>query len=210
MTIVCLFRQLFWPEQDANTSGHVNPEGWWSDLECSAVEAAVYRDVHMEPINATDIAPWIPPICRGPVMLNTESHKKRAMGEKLIGCPKQLGGLVREGRYDPLTVGSQPANVLRDICTSCEICIYTRIIKGLVAIYNTLLHACHESRCIILIQPQMILLLEKLYSYLIRGNSECHSFEAVQSCSGGKVFKNCHHQVCTHSYMRMQNAYVAV
>lgn len=37
--------------------------------------------------------------------------------------------------------------------------------------------------------------LENLHSYLIQGRSECHVFDAVASCSGGKVFKNCQHQV---------------
>lgn len=41
----------------------------------------------------------------------------------------------------------------------------------------------------------MIKFLEDLHSYVFQGRSECHVFEAVPSCSGGKVFKNCHHQV---------------
>jgi hypothetical protein len=45
------------------------------------------------------------------------------------------------------------------------------------------------------LQPQMVKGIENLHSYIIEGKSECHVFEAVPSCSGGKVFKNCHHQV---------------
>ena len=41
----------------------------------------------------------------------------------------------------------------------------------------------------------MIEQLETIHSYLIHGESECHTFEAVPSCSGGRVFKNCQHQV---------------
>ena len=48
---------------------------------------------------------------------------------------------------------------------------------------------------VIVIQPQMVKYLELLHSYIIQGHSECHVFEAVSSCSGGKVFKNCQHQV---------------
>ena len=43
--------------------------------------------------------------------------------------------------------------------------------------------------------PQLVKHLESLHSVVIQGHSECHIFEAVPSCSGGKVFKNCHHQV---------------
>ena len=41
----------------------------------------------------------------------------------------------------------------------------------------------------------MVQHLERLHSFLIQGQSECHVFEAVSRCSGGKVFKNCQHQV---------------
>ena len=42
----------------------------------------------------------------------------------------------------------------------------------------------------------MLVQLEALHSYVLQGRSECHVFEAAPSCTGGKVFKNCHHQVC--------------
>ena len=41
----------------------------------------------------------------------------------------------------------------------------------------------------------MLVQLETLHSYILQGKSECHVFEAAPSCTGGKVFKNCHHQV---------------
>ena len=41
----------------------------------------------------------------------------------------------------------------------------------------------------------MLILLERLHSFVLQGRSECHVFEAAPACTGGKVFKNCHHQV---------------
>ena len=41
----------------------------------------------------------------------------------------------------------------------------------------------------------MLVQLEALHSYILQGKSECHVFEAAPSCTGGKVFKNCNHQV---------------
>ena len=38
--------------------------------------------------------------------------------------------------------------------------------------------------------------LEALHTFVIEGGSECHQFEAAPTCSGGKVFRNCQHQVC--------------
>jgi len=42
----------------------------------------------------------------------------------------------------------------------------------------------------------MVVHLERLHSFLLQGESECHIFETAPACSGGNVFKNCHHQVC--------------
>ena len=52
-------------------------------------------------------------------------------------------------------------------------------------------------------QPQMLVLMEKLHSFVLQGKSECHVFEAAPSCTGGKVFKNCNHQVrmCMDAFM---------
>ena len=46
----------------------------------------------------------------------------------------------------------------------------------------------------------MVVHLERLHSFLLQGESECHVFEAAPAYSGGKVFKNYHHQVslCMH------------
>ena len=46
------------------------------------------------------------------------------------------------------------------------------------------------------LQPQMLKELENLHSFVLQGNSERHVFEAAPTCTGGKVFQNCHHQVC--------------
>ena len=48
---------------------------------------------------------------------------------------------------------------------------------------------------VIFMQPQMLVLLEKLHSFVFQGKSECHVFEVAPACTGGKVFKNCNHQV---------------
>ncbi len=53
----------------------------------------------------------------------------------------------------------------------------------------------HVSSCARSLQPQMLVQLEALHSYVLQGESECHMFTAAPGFSGGKVFKNCHHQV---------------
>ena len=51
----------------------------------------------------------------------------------------------------------------------------------------------------------MVKYLESLHSYIIQGHSECHVFESVSRCSGGKVFKNCQHQVLVLLTMARMN-----
>ena len=50
----------------------------------------------------------------------------------------------------------------------------------------------------------MVQHLERLRSFLIQGQSDCHVFEAVSRCSGGKlVFKNCQHQIQGNNAIQM-------
>lgn len=41
----------------------------------------------------------------------------------------------------------------------------------------------------------MLILLEKLHSFVFQGKSECQVFEVAPACTGGNVFKNFNHQV---------------
>ena len=54
----------------------------------------------------------------------------------------------------------------------------------------------------------MVQHLERLHSFLIQGqSSECHVFEAVSRCSGGKVLKNCQHQVQSNTDAIIDHCY---
>ena len=79
--------QLQWPDLKDTTVtdsfGEVDADSWWSLLECSAIESAIFKDTKPRPFLATDIAPWIPPACRAPVIINTEFQKKNSNSTKL-------------------------------------------------------------------------------------------------------------------------------
>lgn len=44
-------------------------------MELKVLEAVVYKNAKMDPVVAANIAPWIPPLCRGNVV-NTEHMKE--------------------------------------------------------------------------------------------------------------------------------------
>lgn len=52
-------------------SGSVNIDKWWGEVDSKILEALVFRSARMEPILVSEIAPWLPPSCRGNVT-NTE------------------------------------------------------------------------------------------------------------------------------------------
>jgi hypothetical protein len=104
-------------------SENVDISGWWKGMDSKLLEGVVFRSGTVEPIFAEDIAPWLPPACRGKVV-NTE-HKKRANKTAStgspIGCPKTLAELIRNGSYNPLDAGSFSALQLQELCSLVKI-----------------------------------------------------------------------------------------
>ena len=94
---------------------------WWASLELSAIEAVIFKEAGSEPILATQIAPWIPPVCRSQLQLNSEFQKKSSAPVKLTGCPKKLGSLIRRGEYNPLEVQQLSTEMLCRLCQSCDV-----------------------------------------------------------------------------------------
>lgn len=72
-------------------------------MEMKLLEATVFKDTKTEPVNATHIAPWIPPSCRAKLILNTEFIKlgsEKTSSQEPMGCPKKLADLIRDGSYN--------------------------------------------------------------------------------------------------------------
>ena len=121
MSLICMPSfQVTWPSiTDATkTGGKVDIEEWWEYVESKVVEASVYRSSsRLNPVDATKIAPWIPPSCRNTAIYNTEYLKgsKAAKSKKPTGCPKKLGDLIRCGAYNPLNLQHTPVDELKVI-----------------------------------------------------------------------------------------------
>ena len=122
-----MHNQIKWPTEleVINNPGYVDTERWWNHLESKILEGIIFKDVKVEKINATSIAPWIAPACRGQVV-NTEHLKCTAANyhhtsSKPIGCPKKLATLIFQGVYNALELGAISIQQLKEICNLLEI-----------------------------------------------------------------------------------------
>ena len=81
------------------------------------LEGVIFKDIEQEKVNASCIAPWLPPACRGHTV-NTEHLKKKSHSSDVtpIGCPKTLARLICQGVYDPLNLDSVSIAQLKEIC----------------------------------------------------------------------------------------------
>ena len=78
--------------------------------------------------------------------------------------------------------------------------------------YSTSLHLLFSSDYVLILlllftDTAKLVLKKQVYRDvgLIQGHSECHMFEAVHSCSGGKVLKKCQHQVYNVVVVHVRN-----
>ena len=104
-----------WPSEE-EISGKVDVDSWWSYLEQKMLEGVIFKDIEQEKVNASCIAPWLPPACRGHAV-NTEHLKKKSHSSDVtpIGCPKTLARLICQGVYAPLNLDCLHRPTERDL-----------------------------------------------------------------------------------------------
>lgn len=107
-----------------NTTGEVDIDGWWQYLEEKMLEGIIFKDIELERVKVADMAPWIPPACRGHTV-NTEHLKCTSYNNQKspnpVGCPKTLASLICQGVYDPLDLGAASISKLKEICALVSI-----------------------------------------------------------------------------------------
>ena len=71
--------QISWPDETpTDFTGEVNVDDWWQCINEGIIELSLFSRPGPAVIKADKIAPWIPPACRAPKVINTELLK----GEK--------------------------------------------------------------------------------------------------------------------------------
>lgn len=74
VTSLCLFWQFTWPEY--SVSDEVHMDDFWLTMETEAIEQAIFpTDIPITRVDASIIAPFFPPLMRGPTVINTEKDK---------------------------------------------------------------------------------------------------------------------------------------
>lgn len=82
VTSLCLCRQFTWPEY--SVSDEVHMDDFWLTMETEAIEQAIFpTDIPITRVDASIIAPFFPPLMRGPAVINTEKDKAKSPSQ----CP---------------------------------------------------------------------------------------------------------------------------
>lgn len=77
VTSLRLFWQFTWPEY--SVSDEVHMDDFWLTMETEAIEQAIFpTDIPITRVDASIIAPFFPPLMRGPAVINTEKDKVKS------------------------------------------------------------------------------------------------------------------------------------
>ena len=114
-----------------------------------------------------------------------------------VGCPKKLANLIHNGSYNPETLKPQSTETLKGVCNVVEIPIpanttkvYNFIAASLYLPYSWCIHVFHVHR------HRWLFILNTYIHFCCKVKANVTFLKQSLACSGGKVFKNCHHQVC--------------
>ncbi|XP_068442460.1 HMG domain-containing protein 3 isoform X2 [Clinocottus analis] len=135
--------EFTWPE--FSVSDEVHMDDFWVTMESEAIEQATFpTDIPVTRVDASIIAPFIPPLMRSPTVINTEKDKVLSHTQPPSGDPSVLVRLIHDGqlRLDKLEEHSE--NELRTILDRCAASITpdstkNELLGSLISLY-TLVH----------------------------------------------------------------------
>ncbi|KAJ8015319.1 hypothetical protein DPEC_G00024890 [Dallia pectoralis] len=109
--------EFTWP--DFGAPDEVQVDDFWLTMEREAIEQAAFHcSVPITRVDASIIAPFIPPLMRSNVVINTEKDKV-FQHTPCTGDPSVLVRLIHEGRLRPYQVDEYSAEELRAILDCC-------------------------------------------------------------------------------------------
>ncbi|XP_045885983.1 HMG domain-containing protein 3 [Micropterus dolomieu] len=136
--------EFTWPEFSVSDEVHV--DDFWLTMESEAIEQATFpTDIPITRVDASIIAPFIPPLMRSPTVINTEKDKVLSHTQQPSGDPSVLVRLIHDGdlRLDKIEHHSE--DELRTILDRCGASITpgstkTELLASLISLY-TLVHS---------------------------------------------------------------------
>eukprot|EP00064_Thunnus_orientalis_P011477 superscaffoldBa00001659_g11508 len=135
--------QFTWPEFSISDEVHV--DDFWLTMESEAIEQAAFpTDIPITRVDASIIAPFIPPLMRSPTVINTEKDKVLSHTQQPSGDPSVLVRLIHDGQLRLDKIEDHSEDELRTILDRCRASITpgstkNELLASLISLY-TLVH----------------------------------------------------------------------
>ncbi|XP_051275536.1 HMG domain-containing protein 3 isoform X2 [Dicentrarchus labrax] len=136
--------EFTWPE--FSVSDEVLVDDFWLTMESEAIEQATFpTDIPITRVDASIIAPFIPPLMRSPTVINTEKDKVLSHTEQPSGDPSVLVRLIHDGQLRLDKIEDHSEDELRTILDRCGASIppgstKNELLASLISLY-TLVHS---------------------------------------------------------------------
>ncbi|XP_023251962.1 HMG domain-containing protein 3 isoform X2 [Seriola lalandi dorsalis] len=112
--------EFTWPEFTVSDEVHV--DDFWLTMESEAIEQAAFpTDIPITRVDASIIAPFIPPLMRSPNVINTEKDKALSHTEQPSGDPSVLVRLIHDGQLRLDKIEDHSEDELRTILDGCGV-----------------------------------------------------------------------------------------
>ncbi|KAF7668445.1 hypothetical protein LDENG_00011940 [Lucifuga dentata] len=110
--------EFTWPEFPVSDEVHV--DDFWLTMESEAIEQAAFpTDIPITRVDASIIAPFIPPLMRSSTVINTEKDKVPSHTQQPSGDPSVLVRLIHEGQLRLDRIEELSENELRTMLDRC-------------------------------------------------------------------------------------------
>ncbi|KAM4732458.1 HMG domain-containing protein 3 isoform 2-T2 [Anableps anableps] len=112
--------EFTWPE--CSLSDEVHVDDFWLTMEGEAIEQAAFpADIPITRVDASIIAPFAPPLMRGPTVINTEKDKLMSQLQQPAGDLSALVRLIHDGQLRLDRVEDHSEDELRTILDCCGV-----------------------------------------------------------------------------------------
>ncbi|XP_026213995.1 HMG domain-containing protein 3 [Anabas testudineus] len=168
--------EFTWPEFSVSDEVHV--DDFWLTMESEAIEQAAFpTDIPITRVDASIIAPFIPPLMRSSNVINTEKDKVLPHTEQPSGDPSVLVRLIHDGQLRLDKIEDHSEEELR-----------------------TILHRCGSNVTPECTKNELLASLISLYTLVHSGLST--AAQPLPHFTAGKLFKVCPHKVvCGSKYL---------
>ncbi|KAF0039396.1 hypothetical protein F2P81_007631 [Scophthalmus maximus] len=135
--------EFTWPEY--SVSDEVLVDDFWLTMESEAIEQAAFpTDIPITRVDASIIAPFIPPLMRSPTVINTEKDKDSSHTQPPPGDSSTLVRLIHDGQLRLENIEDHSEDELRTILGGCGASVTSgstknELLASLISLY-TLVH----------------------------------------------------------------------